>query len=763
MGLERSALLADSSLRGAGWCRAYTADVDTWLAALFDAAVGPRTPGVALVATGGYGRAELCPQSDIDVMLVHDGNAAMGLLAEKIWYPVWDTGIHLGHSVCTAGQALSLASDDLHTATALLSARHVAGDRKITDALAHDAATQWERKAKHWLTELGMWVALHHEETGDVAFSLEPDLKDGRGGLRDAHALGWAQQARSVLAAGDERALADSYAVLLAVRVELQRATDRPSNVLALQDQDAVALALGYTDADALMHAVSHAARVVSWTSDDAWRRVRTKLRGPLGRVGRRRLRLSPDMQLVDGELHVSPAATADPGAVLHAASVAAAHGAALDRDTLDRLAGATAPLADPWPDDARDAFVALLRCGRPAISVIEALDHHGIWTRVLPEWSDVRARPQRNAYHRFTVDRHLLETAANAARLASTVDRPDLLVTAALLHDLGKGRDGDHTDAGVVLAEGIVARMGWAADDGATIVALVRNHLLLAEVATRRDLDDAATIERVAAAMGCGERVRLLAALTEADSVATGPAAWSAWKAELVALLADRVDHVLANGEHAPLRADRFPTAAQLLELADGGRHLHTEGDRLTVMSDDRPGTFSRVAGVLALHGLDVVGAAAHSTDAGGALSQFRVARAPSAERGGWERVVRDLELALDGRLALSARVAERAATYRRRHRHNIAAPDPTVAFDNEASSSATIIDVHAADAVGVLYRITRALAELDLDIRSAKVETMGTVVTDAFYVRDGRGAKITDPTALAEITRAVLHGLGQ
>jgi [protein-PII] uridylyltransferase len=471
-------------------------------------------------------------------------------------------------------------------------------------------------------------------------------------------------------------------------------------------------------------------------------------------------VRLSPDVQLVDGELRLGAAAASEPGAALRAAATAADHAAALDRETLDRLAAAPSVLPEPWTEETRADFVALLRSGRPAIAVIEALDHHGIWTRIVPEWADVRARPQRNAYHRFTVDRHLLEAAANAARLAHRVERPDLLVTAALLHDLGKRGEGDHTDVGVVLAERITSRMGWSPTEAETIVALVRHHLLLADVATRRDLEDAATIERVVDAIATPERVHLLAALTEADAVATGPAAWSAWKAELVALLVDRVDHVLAKGEHAPHGSDRFPTPAQLEQLADGGRHIDASGDRITVMTDDRPGTFSKVAGVLALHGLDVVSAAAHSTDSGRALSDFRVAKVPTDDRGGWSRVVRDLELALDGRLALSARVADRAATYRRRHRAT--AHEPSVAFDNEASGSATIIDVHAADGVGVLYRITRALAELDLDIRSAKAETRGAVVTDAFYVRDGRGAKISDASTLSEITRAVIHGLG-
>jgi [protein-PII] uridylyltransferase len=761
MGLQRGALLADETLRGRAWCRAYTASVDAWLAGLFDAAVGPDSAGVALVAIGGYGRCELCPRSDVDVMFVCL-DESVGRLAEQIWYPAWDEALHLGHSVCTPSQALDLASHDLHTATALLAARHVAGDPAVTTIVANGALSQWRRRHRRWLTDLGISVAAHHEQSGDVAFSLEPDLKGGRGGLRDVHALGWAQLARPLLGPGDKQALGDAYEVMLAARVELQRLTDRPSNVLTLQDQDQVALALGCGDADDLMHTLSRAARTVSWTSDDAWRRIKTTLRGPLGRIGRRRVRIASDIQIVDGELRVDAGAVAtDPVLVLHAAHAAATHRAALDRRTLERFAAHVGPVSEPWAGALRQSFVGLLLSGRPAIPVIESLDQRGIWERFLPEWTAVRARPQRNPYHRFTVDRHLLETAANAARLASSVERADLLVTSALLHDLGKAGHGDHTSAGVRLAERISVRMGWEDADRATITELVRHHLLLADVATRRDLDDDTVIARVADAVATSERLHLLAALTEADSLATGPAAWGPWKAELVGILVDRVGHVLDEDGHAPSRHDRFPTAAQLRRLAEGGRIVDASGDLLTVMCDDRRGTFSRVAGVLALHGLDVISAAAHSTEGGRALSEFRVAHAPPIERNGWSPVVHDLNLALDGRLALSARLAERAATYGRQQRHAAAFQSPLVTFDNEASIDATVIDVHTPDGVGVLYRITRALAELDLDIRTAKAETRGPTVADAFYVRDADGMKVADPAVLGEIARAIVHGI--
>jgi [protein-PII] uridylyltransferase len=341
-------------------------------------------------------------------------------------------------------------------------------------------------------------------------------------------------------------------------------------------------------------------------------------------------------------------------------------------------------------------------------------------------------------------------------------VSRPDLLAVAALLHDLGKGYPGDHTEAGVALAGDIARRMGYPDPDVAGITALVGLHLLLPDVATRRDLDDAATIASVATAVGSPDQVRTLAALTEADSRATGPAAWGPWKAELVNQLVQRVTDLLEGGDPLGGGIRTFPTPEQLVLLAQRGQHLLASQEAVTVITDDRPGVFSKVAGVLSLHGLDVVAAAAHSTDDGRALSEFRV-HDPVRDETPWPRIVADLELALDGRLAVHSRVAERARAYARRRKAVARHVPASVRFDNELSETATVVDVHAPDGVGVLYRITRAMAELDLDIRSARVQTLGGAVVDAFYVRDRHGEKILAAETLAEVERAILHSLAE
>ncbi len=760
---RRQELLQDRSTVGRAWCAVYTAAVDEWLAGVVAEAGGSMAPaGVALAAVGGYGRGELSPCSDIDVILLHDPATDVAELAERIWYPIWDEGLKLGHSVRTVKQALSLADDDLDTATSLLTVRHLAGDPALTEQLAEAALAQWRRRSKRWLSTLGESVDARHSRAGEVAFLLEPDLKEGWGGLRDVHAITWATAAQRVLFGPDDAAVAEAYGTLLDARVELHRVTERPSDVLTLQDQDAVAAALGEGDADDLMRALAGAARTIAWTSDDVWHRIASSLRGPLGRIARRDRDVAPGVVLRDGEVQLAPGAdpSADPFLALRAAAAAARHGTTIERGALERLGTESGPPPEPWPAEGRAALVDLLLAGPPAVRVIEALDQRGLWTTALPEWEHTRSLPQRNAYHRFTVDRHLVEAAVGAAALAGTVERPDLLVVGTLLHDIGKGLPGDHTAAGCTVMRTMAERMGFDDDEVDVLISLVRHHLLLPDVATRRDLDDPGTIEQVADAVGDVGTLRLLAALTEAESIATGSAAWGPWKATLVRGLVDRVASVLGGSRPDEVVTDEFPSPGHLELMAAQRQVLDGRDDLLTVVTSDRPGVFATVAGVLALHGLAVVEAAAYSDDAGMALARFRVEPSfgPVIP---WDRILDDLDKAFAGRLALQARLDDKARAYAPR-RPVAATPARTaVTFDDDVSAAATVIDVAAPDSVGLLHRVTRALADLDLDIRSARVTTLGPQAVDSFYVRGRDGSKLTDPDHLGEIERALLHAI--
>jgi [protein-PII] uridylyltransferase len=753
----RREVLENPSLRGVRLARELSHATDEWLAGLWATATEQMTKRAALVAVGGYGRGELAPFSDLDLILLHDGAKNIDEVASKIWYPIWDSGVKLGHSVTTVKQLLELSKTELDSATANLSARHIAGDPTLTEELRNAATKAWRASSESRLPELMRRVRDRQEEFGEVAFLLEPNLKEGYGGLRDVHALKWAEEAGVPISRSDQASLDGASDVLMSVRVALHRHIGRASEVLHLEDQDAVASLCGYPNADALMASLSNVARSVSWVGDEVWARVKSS-----------RTKSTPDQPVApgviirNGEIHlddtIDPAT--DPTLVLRVAASAARHRARIDRPTLDRLAQSSPAMPSPWPVGAIDDLVGLLLTGHDAIPVLEALDQRGLWVRILPEWAPNRSRPQRNAYHRFTVDRHLWEATANASDLSKNVSRPDLLVLGALFHDIGKGYPGDHNEVGVELVGRIAPRVGISPDDMHILQTMVAHHLLLPDAATRRDLADPATITFVAEKVQTPLVLDLLHGLTEADSLATGPAAWGSWKADLVAELVKRVHLVLGGGDMDEVQWRLFPDADVLEMMAKGVVTVGVTEDSVTVVSPDRPGTFSRVAGVLTLHGLSVLGAQAHSDEQGMAASQFRV-QVPSHGPIEWSPIITNLERALRGELAIEARMAERAKSYRRRRRSAGELAPPKVTFFDEASSNATVLEVRAPDQHGILHRITKAMAEVGLDIRHASVQTIGDEVVDAFYVRTSGGQKLTDSFHRTEVVKAILFSL--
>ena len=494
-------VLADRTLVGTDVAEAYTAEIDAWLRAVI-AEVG-EVPGFALAAVGGYGRGDLSPGSDLDLLLIHQFEGSAAEVAERIWYPIWDSGMKLGHAVRTIDEALDLAGEDLDTATSLLEMRCLGGSEKLVDELAKKALGQWRENRDRMLDTMSARIRERHLEAGELAFLLEPDLKLSQGGLRDLHSLRWIDLADSTLLEESERsALAGPHETLLSARIELHRSTGRANNQLLLQEQDEVAAALGYGDADDLVAAVAGAARTVSWIQDSVLHRVHQ--RGRRRRWLKKNRDLGHGLQLVDDTLTLSADAAADdPIMPLRVAVHAARHDAFIEREVLERIELEGTQLPDPWPDEARQLFIDLLLCGHDMIRVVEALDHFDLVNRLIPEWAPNRNRPQRNAYHRFTVDRHLLEAAAEAARLVDRVERPDLLVLGGLFHDIGKGYPGDHSQVGIGLVNAIATRMGYPAEDVGALEALVEHHLLLPDIASRRDLDDEGTVMLVADAVG--------------------------------------------------------------------------------------------------------------------------------------------------------------------------------------------------------------------------------------------------------------------
>jgi [protein-PII] uridylyltransferase len=797
---------------GGGPARRRAAAIDAALADLAGAA-SAALAGTAVVAVGGYGRGELSPHSDVDLLLVlgDRGGEAREEATRALLYPLWDAGFQVGHAVRTPKEALEFARRDLPAATALLSARLVAGDPALFEELLARRRRWVERDRRGLARRILDATAARHRQAERAGWALAPDLKHDVGGLRDLHALAWLEALAGRPAAAD--GLAAAGELLLAVREALHARTPRKLDRVRLDLQPALAADLGMDGedgADRLMAKVHTAARTVEHAAGTETHELAARIMGGPRRSGLVR-RLAPGVRVEDGVLVADEGPGPDDDELawaLRLLAVRAARGRPVAPATVAWLRRVLAAAAGrPWTPASRAAFAALL-AGPDAAAACELLDHVGGWVPLLPEWAGVRGRAQHDPWHRYTVDGHAFVTLTTLTRLRADdpevrralapMAAPELetLYLAALLHDVGKGSGEDHSVAGERLARQVAVRMGLTAEATDEVAELVRWHLLLVESATRRDLDDPAVVGGVAERLGSARRLRLLYALTVADALATGPQAWSSWKSALVdelyrkalallegtgqpddgapdqaALAAELEAREPALAGQAARLLATFPpsyaSATPVAEMVDelrlvlaqpgpGEVGIRVDGDAgdglaaVTVCATDRPGTLARTAGVLAMHRMSVRQAHAWSTSDGLALERFLV-QPPAEPR--WARLLDDLRAAHAGRLAVEARLARKARDYR----SAVPAP-PEVRVLPDASEHATVVEVRARDALGLLYAVTAALGDLDLDIRIAKIDTLGERVVDVFYVRTPWGTKLGQDHA-AEVPLAVTH----
>ena len=738
------------------------AALDLWLADLLDQA----TPGqgVALVALGGLGRRECAPKADIDLVLVHKGLPDVWPVAEKIWYPIWDAGLTLDHSVRTIDEALAVATEDTKAGLGLLDARHVAGDRDLTARLRESTLLLWRQRARSHLPVLRELTTQRWRQQGELAFLLDGDIKEARGGLRDVRVLRGVAYAQ--VADAWRPPVRAAYTRLLDARDCLHLASGRRRDRLFVEDLDEVATMLGIGGPELLRRRIADDARTIAYAVDDSLRAAErwlaTQRHGAQRDGGRRtgssvRAPLAPDVVAQDGEVVLARAAvtpTVDPTLSLRVAAAAARHGLRISPGTLEWLARRCPPLPRPWPDAARVAFAQLLSTGPALVSTWEACDRFGLITAWLPEWARVRSAPQHNPVHRFTLDRHLIEAVAAAARYARDVARPDLLFLGALLHDIGKGLPGDHSVVGVEAAADIAAAIGLRSPDVEAIGRLVRWHLLLPEIATRRDLGDPQTVRHVADTVGDLDTLELLHALSRADAVATGPAAWSAWKERLVADLVTRVRAALVTGTVAPPMFTDGRRAALATRPLPAVEINH---DRVVVAAADRLGLLAAVAGCLTLHRLDVVSAdtVTITTEPGPvAVVTFRV-QPRDASGPDRQRLVSDLRRALTGELRVDEALAARVrSTSRLRGGAGRGAAPPRVVWAVDGATDATILELRATDDAGLLHRVAHALELAGANVRAARISTLGSDVVDAFYLVGDWSAA----AARSAVERAVL-----
>ena len=459
---------------------------------------------IALAAVGGYGRGELSPGSDLDIVFLHSGKIATETLkafVNEVLYPLWDTK-SVDHSVRTRSETRDAAAADLRVATGLLDIRFIVGNSDLVSSVHSDAIEFWRKNAKENLSNLQKSLQERHTRAGELAYLLEPDLKEARGGLRDIQALKAISLSGTVPVPLEKISWAEG--TLNNVRESLHIASGRGKDRLLFQEQDKVAQLLDYEDADAMMGDVARAARSVDYLLNYTWHAIEHKGKDGLGRfITKNRItNVAKNVSASNREIIIDQIATLDEDPVvgLRAAATAAQLGLPLSLDTCTELAvrlkNGEGTLTNPWPREARELLISLIGAGEAMVDIFESLDQEEIIFEWIPEWLSVRSLPQRNALHRHTVDRHMVETAVHAAKLTRKVQRPDLLLFAALFHDIGKGVREDHSERGVRLIQPIAERIGFDLKEIEILKNLILHHLLLSSTATRRDLDDPATIQ---------------------------------------------------------------------------------------------------------------------------------------------------------------------------------------------------------------------------------------------------------------------------
>lgn len=786
--------------------------LDARMRSLFEGAGAPT--GIAVAAVGGYGRRQQLPRSDVDLLILHEpstGPDEVAAVVERLLYPLWDEGLQVGQAVRTPQDCEEIARSRVDALTSMLDLRWLAGDAALTADVHRAVLAIVREEPQAFVERLREAARARRARFGAVGHRIEPELKEGEGGVRDIVSLGWLVCAVGPLEEAGvvrerERGAVDAASEFLTrVRSALHLETGSRTDRLRRDLQPSIARAMGFEDRpglvaeDALMRAVFEHARQVAHIVRSAFER---SARSP-------------------GAADEPPSiAAGDAAAVLRALGERVALGRTLSPALLDEIEEAGVPDPVVWTDDVRQAFLRLIAGGDDGVDALETLDRLGLLTRYLPAWSGVRGRPQRDPYHRYAVDRHLTGALREMNRMLSGATEPseavedplerdaverigdrDAVRLAALLHDIGKIGEGGHVEIGARVADETLERMGVTGPTRELAGFMVAQHLLLPDTATRRDLSAEDLILDLASRVGSPERLAALYLLAKADAVATGSAAWTPWRRALLRELVLKVQRVFDRGdmgeelaERLAERTDRLRTllsdepdeaverfvmamprgyflaqdpqrvAAHYRTIASAVgpsevRVAAVEGSRpdtyeLLVVASDRPGLLSWIAGALALTGLSILTAQVFTSVDGMAVDVFEVegafeARVADAR---WGEIRETLEAAVEGRIALDVRVADKRARYPSND-----AP-VSVTLDNDASDFSTVIEVGAPDRIGLLYDITSALADLQLDVRVAKVATYAGRVIDAFYVRDALGGKVTDPAQIAEIESAVL-----
>lgn len=712
-------------------------DTNLWLERHFNS-VCPDPSGIALIAVGGLGRSELTVGSDLDLLLLHGAKAAesSGKIAEKIWYPIWDSGVGLDHSVRTVDRTIEVAQLDLRVLFGLLDMRLIAGDHDLAMALNNKVLDLWRKTFLKKLPEIIEADQIRHETFGDLSHLQNPNLKESKGGLRDLVTLSAIAKSWQVEVGLID--LQEEKYNLLQARSALHLITNRSVDLLSQDYQPEVAKKLGFASSDELLSRIYASGRKISFYYQNAIRNGMhlTKKTSFFSSRLKTRRPVADGLVVADNQIQLAINHQPSHILLLRLALAAAEHNLVMNPNTLMLLRNSEPSFQ--WDDKKRELFIALLASGPGLIDTWEALDQSGVIELILPQWKPIRFAPQRNSVHQFTVDRHLIQTVVEASALTTSVARPDILLMAALLHDIGKGRLEDHSVLGAQLAAEITVDMGFSKLDREMIVLLVRHHLLLVDTATKRDLEDSSTVSQVTQFIKSQYMLNMLEQLTIADAKATSSIAASNWRLNLVSQLVNIVRKSLAG--------DHFESELKLVDQLELDKHgigvsaqLREFDYQINTSVPDSPGLLAKISGLFAIHQI-LVRSAKTQTISGRAVSQWQV-QPLYGEMPSIDFLRSELNRVITGNIDLEKILSERADSKLRTSK--LTAP-PRVIYP-EVESEFTVIEVRAHDMPGLLYRIVNQISQQNLDIVAAIVSTMGATVDDIFYLRNPDGARLS------------------
>ncbi|WP_120717123.1 [protein-PII] uridylyltransferase [Tsuneonella amylolytica] len=832
--------------------------VDQMLRAVHDHVVADvypaanRTAGerLTIMAVGGYGRAEMAPHSDVDLAFIHPTRSAPWCeqVIEAMLYCLWDLGLKVGHSSRSVDDTIRMARGDLTIRTALLEGRYVWGDQDLYDEVTRRFADEVVKGTeKQFVAEKLEERNARHKRMGDSRYVVEPNVKDGKGALRDLQTLYWigkyihkVRSAADLVDAGlfteaEYRSFRRAEGFMLAVRCHLHTITGRAEDRLTFDLQREVARRMNFADRTGksaverfMQFYFLQAKRVGSLTGvflahiDEQFARSRVRKGLLAGFTPRAR-----DLKgyKVFGGRIAAPSDDwfrKDPVRLIEVFQLAETHRLEIHPETMRQAARDAGLIRRQVRDDPRAnaLFLDVLAGRNDPETVLRWMNEAGVFGRFVPDFGRVNAQMQFDMYHHYTVDEHTIRAIGLLARiekgeLAADHPRSTRLIhevasrrvayVAALLHDIAKGRGGDHSLLGGDIAEELCPRFGLDAQETDLVAWLVRQHLLMSRTAFKRDLTDPKTIEDFVGEVQSVERLKHLMILTAIDIRAVGPGTWNSWKGQLLGELSDaaterlrlghmkhgRKERVAAKkeavgsllGDRRGLLAhyaDRFDDSYWIAEPEDivalnivqyGQSHedkdnlsVHCEvypsrgATLVTVIAADHPGLFYRVAGGIHLAGANIIDARIHTTRSGWAVDNFLVQDPqgrPFSEAAQLKRLEAAIADALANKRALVPELAKRPLPLNRSKAFDVS---PVVTFDNQASNRFTVIEVQARDRAALLNRLARTLFENRLVVNSAHVTNFGERAADTFYVTDLTGGKIVAPTRLKAIEAALL-----